>query len=42
MNSSMAEFSPVRLSTAVCGAEPIMPWFLARLSYELDRLLDKA
>ncbi len=25
----MAEFSLVRLSTAVCGAKPIVPWFSA-------------
>jgi hypothetical protein len=27
----MAECSLVRLSTAVCEAEPIVPWFSARL-----------
>ncbi len=38
----MAEFSLVRLSAAVCGAEPIVLWFSARLCYESDRVLDKA
>jgi hypothetical protein len=38
----MAEFSLVGLSTAVCGAEPIVPWFSARLCYESDRVSDEA
>ncbi len=38
----MAEFSLVGLSTAVCGAEPIVPWFSARLCCESDRVSDEA
>jgi hypothetical protein len=38
----MAEFSPVRLSTAVCEAETIVLWFSARLSQKSDRVSDKA
>ncbi len=38
----MAECSPVRLSRGVCEAEPIVPWFSARLYHESDRLSDKA
>jgi hypothetical protein len=38
----MAEYSLVRLSPAVCGAEPIVPWFSPRLCYESDRVSDKA
>ncbi len=38
----MAEYSVVRLSTAMCGAEPTVPWCSARLCYESDRVSDKA
>ncbi len=38
----MAEYSLVGLSSAVCGAEPIVPWFSARLCYEADRVSDEA
>jgi hypothetical protein len=38
----MAVCSPVRLSTAVCEAEPIVPWFSARLCHKSDQLSDKA
>ncbi len=38
----MAEYSLVRLSPVMCGAELIVPWFSARLCYEFDRVSDKA
>jgi hypothetical protein len=37
----MTEYSLVGLSTAVCGAEPIVPWFTARQCHESDRVSDK-
>ncbi len=38
----MAECSPVRLCKAVCEAEPIVPWFSARLYHKSDRLSNEA
>ncbi len=39
---TITECSPVGLSTAVCGAEPIVPWFSAGLCEKSDRVSDKA
>jgi hypothetical protein len=41
-NSTMAECSPVRLSTAVCEGEPTVLWFTARLCHKSERASNEA
>jgi hypothetical protein len=38
----MAEYSLVRLRTAVRGAEPIVPWLSARLCQKSGRVSEEA